>query len=84
MIGLLTNVIKGYDITRALYNLYHFSNICFMVDWIFGFYVRFTPSGQTCSGTFDAEFKDGDLYQQGIFILIAGCFIFIVFALTAL
>ena len=55
-----------------------------MVDWIFGFVVRFSPSGQACAGTWDSGFKDGSLYRQSIFILIAGCVVGAVFAMTAL
>lgn len=84
VVGMATHVISGYDITRALYNLYHYSQLFFMIDWIYGLYVRFTPSGQSCSGTWDSQFKDGTLYQSGLFIFVAGCIITAVFAMTLL
>ena len=53
LVGLMTHMVQGYDITRFLHNVYHFSQILFLGDWIFGFYIRFTPSGQACCGTWD-------------------------------
>jgi hypothetical protein len=71
----MTTVVQGHDITRFLHNVYHFSQILFLCDWIYGFFIRFTPSGQACCGTWDQKFVDGELYQQGLFILVAGCIV---------
>ena len=84
VVAVLTRFIDGYDLTRLLYNIYHLSQLAFLLNWCYGFIVRFSPSGQACAGTFEENYRDGALYQQEAFLLIAGLIVFAVFALTLL
>ena len=62
VVACVTQVLDNYDMNRLLYQIYNFSNLVFLCDWIYGFYIRFTPSGVACCGTFDEKFKDGTMY----------------------
>ena len=84
IVGISTRFIDGYDLTRLLYNIYHMSQLAFLLLWIYGFIVRFSPSGQACAGTFEENYRDGALYQQCAFLLIAGLIVFFVFGMTLL
>ena len=63
VIALLTRLVDQRNFIRLLHSLYEISQACFLLTWIYGFYIRFTPSGQACCGTWDKKFLDGELYQ---------------------
>ena len=53
VIGLVTHIVSGIDITRLLFNLFHFAGLLLLAVWVYALVARFSPSGIACCGDFE-------------------------------
>jgi hypothetical protein len=85
VIGIISRLVNlSIDAAKLFFNLYHFSQMAFLINWVAIFYFRLQPSAMTCCGALVRGDRSSFLYTQGLFITVAGAIIVLIAGITVL